>query len=483
MNIISAITDKNLFRPFLADEDDSVRTWRNWSIALRCLYGLKLKPEYSKIIKTCTGRSIESMPKEGFDVSLFITGRRSGKSRIAAIVGAFEAVLSGKEKRLAKGEVGRVAIVSPTVKQSRIVKSYLRAIFETHLLKAEVVSEGRDGFELKNGVVCETLVGDWKSIRGYSVMAAIVDEAAFFGLDAESKVRSDTELIRALLPSLSTIGGRLIAITSPYARRGWVWNQHKKYFGNDEAKTLVWVSPSRTMNSTLPKGVVDAAMVEDMQSAKSEYLAEFRDDVCIWLPLESITACVKKTRFELLPRSGERYFGFVDVSGGRNDDAAICIGHRNNDKKVICDYIQRYRPPHNPYEVIGRMSEVLKKYKIRKITGDNYSAEFVSQAFKSNGISYEKCKLPKSALYLELIGITCSHNIELLDDAVSITQLANLERRTRSGGKDIVDHAHGGHDDSANAIAGLAYISSSRNDFSKVLAMTARLNRSLVGIR
>ena len=37
-----------------------------------------------------------------------------------------------------------------------------------------------------------------------------------------------------------------------------------------------------------------------------------------------------------------------------------------------------------------------------------------------------------------------------------IDQIAGLERRTRSGGKDIIDHPPGGKDDLANVVAGVA---------------------------
>ena len=38
------------------------------------------------------------------------------------------------------------------------------------------------------------------------------------------------------------------------------------------------------MNPTLPQRVVDRAMVEDLASAKAEYLGEFRDDVGAFIP-------------------------------------------------------------------------------------------------------------------------------------------------------------------------------------------------------
>jgi len=461
MIITKAIADPNLFRPFLEDGNGKLKTWLNWKTAMRCLYGLSLKPKYSKLIKECTGRDINQFPSNGFDTALFLTGRRSGKSRIAAIVGAYESALSGREKLLSPGETGMVVILAPTKKQGRIVKNYLRAIFETDLLEPEIINETQEGFILRNGVVIEILVGDFRTVRGYTLLAAIVDEVCFFGLDAESKVRSDTELIRAIKPSLATTNGRLICISSPYAKRGWAHRQFKNNFGNDKGKTLVWNCSSRTMNPTLPQSIVDEALAEDLSAAKSEYLGEFRDDVGAYLPREVIERVVVSGRKELLPKRDIQYYGFVDISGGRSDDASLSIAHKNKTKTII-DYVKRYKAPHSPYEIIGTMAETLRKFNIRSITGDNYSAEFVSQAFRKHGLGYVKSKLPKSALYLELLPMICSNTIELLDDEVLISQLSSLERRTRSGGKDSIDHPQGGHDDVANAIAGVSFITSKR---------------------
>ncbi|MCK5641696.1 MAG: hypothetical protein KAJ19_12920, partial [Gammaproteobacteria bacterium] len=119
MNIIKAIIDKNLFRPFLQDGNGRLFSWKNWSVALKCLHGLRIKSKHSQLIKDCTGRDIKLLPKNGFDTALFLTGRRSGKSQMAAVVGAYEAVLSGREKLLSPGEMGMVVILAPTKKQGR----------------------------------------------------------------------------------------------------------------------------------------------------------------------------------------------------------------------------------------------------------------------------------------------------------------------------------------------------------------------------
>lgn len=461
MNIIEACKDEKLFLDYL---DNDLSTWQPWLAALRVVYGLhppKWRPRGRKLIEQCTGRDVDQLPTVGFDVALFLTGRRSGKSRIAAVIAAYEAILAGREKKLKKGETGVVAVVSPTTKQSRIVKKYIRAIFDTPLLKQEVLRDTQNGFELKNGIQVEILAGDWRTIRGYTIIAAIIDELCFFGVDAEAKVKSDTELIRAIEPGLKTIGGKLIGISSPYAKKGWCYQQYKRSFGNNDGRVLVWNCPSRTMNATLPQKVVDDAMAEDLASAKSEYLGEFRDDVGQYLPRDVIERLVVDGRTRIEPEPKTTYYAFADLSGGRGDDAALAIGHREG-RVVVLDALYRYAAPFNPYDVISQMMQQLKRYSVRRVVGDNYAAEFCVSGFKAYGMPYEKSPLPKSGLYLELLPRLCSSEIELLDDERLVTQLASLERRTRSGGKDMVDHPAGGMDDMANAVAGLAVVASKR---------------------
>ena len=458
MNILTSISDTRLFRPFIA-KDGSLKTWNNWNVFLRTLFGLPLKSSHAELILQCTGRDYKRLPTQGFTTALCLTGRRSGKSVMAAIIGAYIAVFSGREAMLAPGEQGLVAILAPTKRQAVIILSYLRAIFRlSPLLENEIIRETKNGFELSNQVTIEILAGDPKTVRGFTLLAAIIDEISFFGLDAESKVRNSDEVIQALRPALSTTNGMLIAISSPYAKRGWAYTTYKKNFGNDSGKILIWNSASRVMNPTLSQKIIDEALEEDRASALAEFMGQFRDDLCLLLSREIIESNVKKGRLELLPRTGINYFGFVDVSGGRSDDAALAIGHR--DKKIIVDYLKKYKPPHSPYDVIADMSEQLKRFKISRVVGDLYGAQFVVQAFRNNGLAYEKSKLNKSQLYLELLPSICSNSIELLDDETLISQLSNLERRTRSGGRDIVDHPQGGHDDSANVIAGLNFITS-----------------------
>jgi hypothetical protein len=212
------------------------------------------------------------------------------------------------------------------------------------------------------------------------------------------------------------------------------------------------------MNKTLPQSVVDAALLQDYAAARAEYLGEFRDDVGIFLPREVIENLVVDGRIENLPRRELKYHAFADLSGGRNDAAALAIAHKA-ERKIVLDMIKAWHAPHNPHAVIAEMCRILDHWGIRRVIGDNYAADFAAASFQSHGIKYRKCEKNKSQLYAELLPIICASEIELLDDPTSVNQLANLERRTRSGGKDIIDHPPRGHDDLANAVAGVAVTS------------------------
>ena len=104
---------------------------------------------------------------------------------------------------------------------------------------------------------------------------------------------------------------------------------------------------------------------------------------------------------------------------------------------------------------------MLKSYRVSRVRGDRYAGSWPSEAFRKVGISYEPAEKPKSALYGELLPLLNSGRAALLDEPRLVAQLVGLERRTARGGRDSIDHAPGGHDDVANAVAGALVLRSS----------------------
>ena len=374
---------------------------------------------------------------------------------MASVVGAFEAVCVDHSKQLSPGERGVVPVISPTRHQSRVVREYLKAIFTTDLLAAEVASTDRDGFELTPGIRLDTLTGDFRAVRGLSCVAAIIDEAAFLGYGEDVKVKSDQELVRAVKPSLATTNGRLLCISTPYAKRGYCYAQWQKYYGNETGANLVWQAATMLMNPTLDSRIVEQARLED-PAAASEWMAQFREDIQAFIPRELVERLVSKGMQERLPRRDLQYYGFVDMAGGRSEDAAAAIAYRSKDPpRAVLAKLVLVRSPFDPNAAVELIATELRRYNITHVLGDAYGAEYTTSAFTSRGIRYIKSDMPKSKVYAELLPRLCAAEIDLLDNDLAVSQISSLERRVRAGGVDIIDHPTGQNDDVANAIAGI----------------------------
>jgi hypothetical protein len=174
--------------------------------------------------------------------------------------------------------------------------------------------------------------------------------------------------------------------------------------------------------------------------------------------IESLTI---QGRYELPPIPGKQYVGFTDSAGGGGKDAySMAIAHREGDKFVL-DCLKYRDPPFDPFAVTEEFAGVFKDYWVTSIYGDKYTGTWVEQAFRQYGIHYIPIGLSKSEIYLAVEPYFSRKKIELLSDERLSIELKNLERRTRSVGRDIVDHAPGiGRDDAANSVAGALYLAS-----------------------
>jgi len=324
------------------------------------------------------------------------------------------------------------------------------AIESAPALKPLMEGRSRDTISLKSGVDIVVRPASFRSTRGATCVAVICDEIAFFRL--EGAAQPDTEIVRALRPSLLTTHGPLICISSPYARRGELWRAYNKHFGKD-SNVLVAQAPSWLMNSTLDKAWIDEQFADDPIAANAEYGANFRTDVEQFVTIEAIEACISSGVYERLPLSELTYYGFVDPSGGSQDGMTLAISHREGDVALL-DCIREVTPPFSPEAVVKEFVDVLRGYRVASVRGDRFAGEFSREPFKKLGIDYLVSQDSKSQIYQTLLPLLNSRRIDLLDDKRLVGQLLSLERRTARGGRDSIDHAPGHRDDRINAAAG-----------------------------
>ncbi len=429
-------------------------TWEPWRSVLRTSLGLAHSGQDLVFYREHTGR--QQPPATAVTEAWIVAGRRGGKSRIAATVGLTKA-LQFDGTRLAPGELGLVPIIAADRKQSRAVFSYLRALCLLPQVKPFVHRVLKDVIELRSGINIEVSTASFRTVRGYTIIAAVLDEVAFWR-DESTSANPDSEILDALRPGMSTVPDALLfAISSPYARKGELFTTYDRYYGQDDAHVVIWNCDTRTLNPSVAAHVIDRAFTEDPIAAASEYGTDgkvvFRRDVEAFLDPVAIAAVTVQDRRELPRQSGVKYVGFVDPSGGSQDSFTVAIAHRDGDRAVL-DVLRETRPPFSPDSVVQDYATLLRSYGITTVTGDRYAGEWPRERFRAHGIRYEPSERVKSDIYRELVAPVNAGRIELLDLPVLRAQLVGLERRVARGGKDSIDHGVGARDDLSNAAAG-----------------------------
>lgn len=454
ISIRKALADPNLLGSVLAGD-----SWRSWRVLMIASMGEALTDDERATFKALTGRDHEPLLRvEEFAA---VVGRRGGKSRAMATLAAYIAGLC--KHPLVRGERGICLQIAPDQRQASITLDYATAAFEASPILAQLIANRTsDALELTNGISIEVRAASFRRLRGPTYVCVIADECAFWL--AENSANPDAEILNAVRPGLATTGGPLILASSPYAKRGVLWDVHRRHFGADgDPLILVAQGTSRDFNPSLPQRVVDRALERDHAAASAEYLAQFRSDIETFVSYEIVQACVGD-HVEMAPLDALSYCAFVDPSGGSADSFTVAVTHTDGERAVI-DAAREITPPFSPDAVIEEYATLLKSYRVTSVTGDRYAGEFPRELFRKHGIIYECAEKPKSDLYRDLLPLLNAGRIVLPRSERLVAQLVGLERRTARSGKDSIDHGPGGHDDLCNAVAGAASLAIDKNRY------------------
>ena len=447
VSILDAMNDPALFGRWFADA-----SWDAWRAFLRATFARPIVDRDAEVIRACTG--CDTLPSTSAREVYAVCGRRAGKSRIAALIAVFAAFFRDYRPQLAPGERATVMLLAADRQQARVCLRYVAGLIDgTPMLASMVESRTAESIHLSNRVSLEVHTSNFRSVRGYSIATVVLDELAFWP-STDVSANPDVEVVAALRPALATIpGSLLVAISSPYWRRGALWDAYRKHWGQPDG-ALVWQASSRRMNPSLDEAVVEAAYLEDAAVAAAEFGGLFRRDLESFVSREALEAAVVPGRFELPPVPRVTYRGFVDPSGGAQDSMTLAVGHREGETAIV-DALREVRPPFAPEKVVAEFVELLRTYNVRRVQGDRYGGEWPREQFRKLGVAYDVCEKPKSDLYKALLPALNSSNVALLDHPRLVSQLGSLERRTARGGRDSVDHPPRGRDDVANVAAGL----------------------------
>lgn len=448
VTIRDTMTDPALFGSQFAG--DSFTAWR---ALLAGFYGLPLDDAEAKHWKALTRRET---PTQAHDELWLVIGRRGGKSQATALLAVFEAAFKDYTDRLAPGEMATVLVVSVDRKAARAVFRYVVGLLRSNpMLERMIVREDRESVELSNRTIIEIGTASFRSTRGMTYAFVCIDEIAF--LRSEDSANPDRAIVEAIRPGLASLQGKLVALSSPYAKKGELFQAYKRYFGK-QSSILVAQASSRYMNPGLPERVVTEAYERDPESAKSEYGgangAEFRSDLEQFVTPEIVDGCTVPGRYELPPVEGIKYTSFCDPSGGTGkDNMTLAIAHRE-DEGVVIDALRVVKPPFSPEQTISDFASLLKEYRCTRVTGDRFAGGYPRELFRKHSIEYCLSDRPASDIFRDALPLLNSGRVELPEHKQLRAELINLERRTARSGKDTISHPVGQHDDAAVACMG-----------------------------
>jgi hypothetical protein len=215
----------------------------------------------------------------------------------------------------------------------------------------------------------------------------LIEEAAF--LPNEDAAEPDVELVRAVTPaSRASLASLLCVVSSPYARRGVLFDAWQKYGDGHDPEVVVVQAPTLDLNPRFDRRAVERALREDPVGAATEYLARWRDDVAGYVG-EGVVARSVDAVAARAPEPGVAYVAHLDAAGGSagGDDQALAVAHADKDGRAVLDAVARWSPPFSPATAADEAVALLRRYRCSELQIDRYAPGLVGSMFEQRGVA------------------------------------------------------------------------------------------------
>jgi hypothetical protein len=330
--------------------------------------------------------------------AVWAVGRRSGKTRMASIIAAYETY-----KLLLKecpqeyyglprtDEIG-IASVATDKKQAGLlytnVSGYFAecAFFSPYMANStqsfsrlqtphDIERYGRYNEEdtARSSLFVSFSACVAKGLRGPGNMVIILDELAHFVDEGQS---SAEKVYNAITPSKSAfspkdfdnpiepigpVEGRIVSISSPLGRQGQFYALFQIAMrGGEASKDMLAIqAPTWEINPTIPASEFEKHYLKNQTVFFTEYGAEFTDRTRGWIERAAdLEACIDlKARPALSVPARRPHFCGIDV-GMVGDATAIAIGHleeRDGNKVIVTDLVDQIKAGEGRFENYDRL--------------------------------------------------------------------------------------------------------------------------------
>ncbi len=215
------------------------------------------------------------------DQMLLLCSRQSGKSSVSAALALSTALLE---------PASPVLLLSPSDRQSGELFRKVVDLYDAVGRPVPTLARTARRLEFANGSRVVSLPGTERTVRGFSgVSLLVIDEAA----------RVDDALYYSVRPMLAVSGGRLVALSTPYGKRGWF---HDEWHGGGEWERV------RVPATDCPR--ISKEFLESERRSlgerwfRQEYLCEFAETIDAVFSYADIQAARSSEVLPLFPLPG-----------------------------------------------------------------------------------------------------------------------------------------------------------------------------------
>ena len=360
------------------------------------------------------------------------SGRQVGKSTIIAI----KASIYASENRNSS-----VMIISSTERQAYLLFSKVLGYLVDNFPK--LIKKGKERptksqIQLQNGSIIRCLPTglDGIGIRGYTVNLLIADEAAFINGDVWA----------AVTPMLSTTGGKIWLLSTPYGREGYFYEafhnpDFKAFHISTEDVAELRDEPQRThMRKNFE---AEKKRMSKLQYAQ-EYLGEFVDELRRYFSDEVIKKSCVLNRIQQI--RGKAYMG-CDIARMGGDEITYEVVDKVH-KELIEHRESIAETKKYLTETLNRIVTLTKQWNIRKIGIDAGSGSLgvalldfllatsatrekivplTNQKRNIDSDGKRKTSLMKEDMYANLLAWMESGRLRLLNDDEIIESLKSVQ--------------------------------------------------------
>jgi len=399
-----------------------------------------------------------------------LSGIRTAKSLLAAAL-AVRAALTCDLSRLRPGEVARVSVVSLTMDVARVVVGHLigtvtnrpalKALLKVPPTADTVTLKHPSGRPVEVRVVAGSKAGG--SLVARWSAGCIFDEAPRMNGEADGIINFD-DARRAVLGRLLP-GAQLVAIGSPWAPRGPIYEAVQEHWKKPSPSIVVIRAPATAMNPVwwTPERCEQLRLSAE-QSYRTDVLGEFAEPETALIATTEIDRATRKGSVTLPKEEGHSYVAAMDPGTRGNAWTLVVATKRVIAGRIVHSvalakqWIGSRTSPLNPDDVLKEIAGLLRGYEITHVWSDQHGADFVKAIGHRHGLSvYDEATTARSKVdNFESMRMRLADDaLEIPDDPTFRADLLSIRKRVTQSGIsiDLPRTADGRHADYAAALA------------------------------